>query len=115
MEILLILGNGIIIRPGLRNGHHHSKRKIHAVHHHKFQCIIQHGRIRPAPFHYRKDLGKLPFKIPGRHVFFPRQHPVHVSLDGIDLTIVNNEAVRMCALPAWLCVGAESGMDHGDG
>ena len=115
MEIFLVLRNGVVVRPWFRDRHHHCQRQIHAVHHHKFQCIVQHGGIGSASFHHRKNLGKLPFKIPGRHVLLSCQHPVDISLDRIDLSIMYDQTVRMRPFPAGFRVGTEPGMDHGDG
>ena len=35
--------------------------------------------------------------------------------DGVDLTVVHDQSVRMCSLPAWVCVGTETGMYQRNG
>ena len=49
------------------------------------------------------------------HVFFSGKHFICIASDSIDLTVVNNETVGMCSFPAWIGVGAETGMNHGNG
>ena len=115
MEILLRLGNGIVVGPGLRDSRHHRQRQIHAVHHQEFQGVVQHGRVRAAAVHHRKNFGKLSRKIGRGHILLPGQHLIHISLDGIDLAVVDNQAVGVGTLPAGLRVGAEAGVNHGDG
>ena len=44
------------------------------------------------------------------HGLFPCQHLIHVATDGVDLTVVDNDPVRMGSHPAWIGVGTETGM-----
>ena len=48
------------------------------------------------------------------HILFSGTHLVRVATDGIDLTVMYDETVRMCSLPAWIRVGTESGMNQCD-
>ena len=57
---------------------------------------------------------KLSLQIWGFHVFFSCKHLICVAADGVDLTVVYHETVRMCSLPAWVCVGTETGVYHSD-
>ena len=57
---------------------------------------------------------KLSLQIWRFHVFFSCKHLICVAADGVDLTVVYHKTVRMCPLPAWICVGTETGMYHGD-
>ena len=45
----------------------------------------------------------------------PGQHPVGVASNGVDLTVVEDEAVGVGTLPAGVGVGGEAGVHHGDG
>ena len=49
------------------------------------------------------------------HGLLAGQHLIGVTLDRIDLTIMYHKTVRMCTLPARICVCGESGMNHCDG
>ena len=49
------------------------------------------------------------------HGLFSGQHTVRVAPDGIDLTVMGNEAVGMSPFPAGQGIGGESGVDHGNG
>ena len=114
VEIFFILAHAAVVFPGLRNGDHHSQRQLHTAHNHKFQRVVQHSGIRAGCIDGWKNLVQFPFQIFGGHGFFPCPHLVRISQDGVDLPVVYHEPVRMGPLPAWIGVGAEPGMDHGD-
>ncbi len=101
--------------PRCRNGHHNRKWKIHSAHHHKFQRIIKHGRIGTFLVYDWKDLMHVIPEILGLHILFPGHHLIHISANGIDLTIMNNKAVGMGSHPAGVCIGTEPGMNHCNG
>ena len=115
VKILLILAHAAVVLPWLRDGDHHGQGQLHAAHHHKFQRIVQHGRIGAGGVDGRKDLVQLSFQIFGGHGLFPCTHLVRISQDGVDLPVVHHEPVGMGPLPAGIGVGAEPGMHHGDG
>ena len=46
VEILHLLGHGLVMPPGCRDHDHHGQGKIHTAHHHKLQGIVQHSGIR---------------------------------------------------------------------
>ena len=48
------------------------------------------------------------------HVLFARQHLIGIAADGVDLTVVYHQTVRMGTLPAGVGVGGETGMYHSD-
>ena len=56
----------------------------------------------------------LSFQMLGLHIFLARQHLIGIAADGIDLTVVYHETVRMCSLPTWIGVGRETRMYHSD-
>ena len=58
---------------------------------------------------------KLILKIRRIHIFLTCKHLICISADGVDLTIVHDKTVRMCSLPARICVGTETGMYHCNG
>ena len=109
-------GDGVVVAPGLRDGHHHRKGQVHAAHHQKFQGVVQHGGVGPGSVHHRKHPGDVVgAEGGGAHGFLPGQHFVCVAPDGVDLAVVDDEAVGMGPLPAWVCVGGKTGMDDGNG
>ena len=58
---------------------------------------------------------QLIFQMGGFHCFLTCQHLVGITANSVDLTVVYDKAVRMCSLPAWIRVGTETGVYHGDG
>ena len=56
IEIASLLGNRIIVGPGLRDCNHDRKRQLHSAHYQKFQCIVQHCGVRSICIDYRKHL-----------------------------------------------------------
>ncbi len=48
------------------------------------------------------------------HCFLACQHFVCIAADRVDLPVMYNKTVRMCTLPARICVGAETGMYGSD-
>ena len=57
---------------------------------------------------------QLSFQMLGFHVLFARQHLIGIAADGVDLTVVYHQAVRMRTLPAGVGVRGETGVYHGD-
>ena len=51
----------------------------------------------------------------GFHVFLTGKHFIRITLNGIDLTVMHDKSVRMGSLPAWIGIGRETGMYHGNG
>ena len=58
---------------------------------------------------------ELSFQIIRSHGFFSGEHFICISFDGIDFTVMYNEAVWMCTFPAWVGVCTETGMYHSNG
>ena len=58
---------------------------------------------------------ELVFQIWRLHIFLTGKHLICVAADGVDLTVMYDETVRMCSLPARVCVGTETGMYHCNG
>ena len=58
---------------------------------------------------------QLPFEMSRRHIFLSGLHFVRVAPYSIDFPVMYHKAVGVCSLPAWIGIGAESGMYHGNG
>ena len=112
VEILLILVHETIVVPRLRNGHHHGKRKIHAVHVEEFQRVVQHRRIGTRRADHRINLVDVLLHDRAGHGLLTGEHTVHVAADRIDLSVVRNHAVRMRAVPGRSRVCGEPGVHN---
>ena len=115
IEIPLLAAHVLVIGPGLGDRDHHGKRKIHAVHDHEFQDIIQHGRIAAILTDDGQDLQHILLQIAAGDGFFPGQHQIHVAADGVDFSVMENKSVGMCSHPAGVRVGGEAAVYHADG
>ena len=114
VQVALAAGDARFVLPWLGDQNHHSKRQRNAVHHEKFQRVVQHGRIRSVPADDRQHLVHVLPHTGGMHGFFAREHTVRIAADGIDLAVVQNIAVRMRALPARCGVGGKARVHRGD-
>ena len=108
IEILLLLLHSFIITPWLWDCNHNSQRKRHTIHNKEFKCVIKHSWIRTIGVNNWCDLRHLIFKIWRNHCFFSWKHSVGISLDCINLTVVNDKSVWMGTFPARVCVSRES-------
>ena len=115
VEVALFAGDVALMLPRLGNGDHHGLGQIHAVHHQEFQRVVQHGGVGALGADGGQDLVDLVAQQLGGHTLVAAVHAVDVAADGVDLTVVQDQAVRMGALPAGGGVGGEAGVNHGDG
>ena len=115
VEILHLLGHGLIVLPRCGNQNHHCQRQIHAAHHHKFQGIVHHSRVGPLLIDDGQNLVHLVLKERGLHGFLPGQHLVHIAPDGVDLPVVDNDPVWVGPHPTGIGVGTEPGVNRGQG
>lgn len=104
-----------VLGPGLRDGDHHREGQVHAAHDQELQGVVQHGRVGPGPVDHRVDLvqGVIDHRV--GHGLLPGQHPVCVAPDGVDLAVVEDQAVRVGPLPGGIGVGGEAGVNACDG
>ncbi len=115
IEVPLFPVHPAVVGPRLGKAQHHRLRQGNAVHHQKFQRVVQHGGIRPVLIHHGENFVHVLLHDRREHGFLPGQHPVHVAPDGVDFSVVHDIAVGMGALPAWICVGGKPGVDQCDG
>ena len=114
VHVLLLPAHGVVRLPGLRDTDHHGERQFHPVHDKEFEGVVEHGGVRAGGVDDRKDLFVVFREERRLHRLASGQHTVRVAADGVDLTVVDNEPVRMRPFPAGVRVGGEPGMDHGD-
>ena len=115
VEISLSLGHCLVVRPGFGDSDHHCQRQLHAAHYQEFQGIIQHSGVGTGLADCGQYLVQLSFQMFGFHVLLTGQHLIGVAADGVDLTVVYHQTVRMRTLPAGVGIGGEAGVYHGDG
>ena len=115
VEIPLFLADVLVVLPRLGDGDHHSQRQVHAVHHHKLQSVIQHGGVRTGGVDDGQDLVHIVLQNGAGDALLTRQHGVGVALDGVDLAVVQDEAVGVCTHPAGVGVGRKAAVHHADG
>ena len=108
VEILNLPIHVLVVLPGGRDGDHHRQGQIHTAHDHKLQGIVQHGGVGTLLVDNGKNLVHLILKIVGLHILFPGDHLVHISPDGINLSVVDDETVGVSPHPAGIGVGAET-------
>ena len=108
IEILLGFAHEPVVLPGLGDQRHHCKRQIHSVHVEKLKSIVEHCGVRSACRDNGIDLALFRFEKCGVHGLFTGKHSVGVTSDGVDLTVMCDESVRMSSLPAGKCIGGES-------
>ena len=99
VEILLAPVHIFVMLPGLGDSDHHRKRKIHAVHVHEFESIIQHCGVGTAGTYNGIDLIQILLEYFADHSLFSGKHTVDITSYGIDLTVMSDHPVRMCLLP----------------
>ncbi len=83
--------------------------------HQKFKCIVKRSGIAFPGFDNREELFQVLTKQVGFHQRLAGIHPHTVPADGIDFTVMGKKAERLGKIPGRKSVGAEPGMDHGDG
>ena len=116
VQVLLLPVHGGILLPGLGYGHHHRQGQGDAVHHQKFQGVVQHGGVGARGGNHRQNLAHVLFRqAGGLHGFLPGQHPVRVAPDGVDFAVVEDQPVGVGPFPAGGGIGGEPGVHHGNG
>ena len=114
VEILFLLGHGLVVCPRLRDRDHHGQRQRHTAHHQKFQCIVEHRRVGTLCGDNRHNLGQIIAQNLIVHGLLAGSHLIGVAADRIDLTVMYDKTVRMGSFPARCRIGTETGMYHGD-
>ena len=101
-----------MVRPGLRDHHHHRVRQGASGQHQQFEHVVEHRGVAAIGI----DDGRY-----GRHVLaeqlgfeqrLPGMHPVDVAAERVDLAVVGQIAVGMRPVPAREGVGAEARVHH---
>ena len=115
VEVPLFPGNILVVLPRLGDGDHDGEGQVHPVHHHELEGVVQHGRVGAGGVDDGQDLAHLLPHDGGSDGFLPGQHGVGVALDGVDLAVVQDEAVGVGPHPAGGGVGGKAAVHHPDG
>ena len=110
-----LLAQAVVVVPRLGQQHGRGTRERTAVHDQKLKHIVQNRGVGALAV----DDGHHALKIVLQHgavqVGFAGANPVDVALEGVDLAVVDDKAVGMCALPAGRGVGGVARVDERHG
>ena len=115
VEVLLLLGHGLMLVPGLGYQHQQGMVQVAARHLEQLQGVVQAGGVAIAGVHNRSDLGHVVPEQRRLEMGLPGVHPVKVAPEGVDLAVVGQIAVGMGQPPTAQGVGAEPGVDQCEG
>ena len=88
-----------VVFPGLRNHHHHGMRQRITRHDEQLERVVETRCIRLVFIHEWIQFLKVIAQNGRIHQPFTCAEPVEISLDGIDLPIMRNQAVRVSEWP----------------
>ena len=102
----------LLALPRLGQKHHARERQGHAVHVEKFQRVVQHLRVRAARLDDGQHAAHLFPQQRRAHRLLAGAHAVEVAADGVDLAVVQKQALRVRLGPAGKGVGGKAGVYH---
>ena len=97
-----------VLLPRLWDHHHHGLADRVARHGEQLKTIVKRGGIRLVSKADGVELLQVSAQHGGRHHALTRFHPVVIALDGIDLAVVRDIAVRVSQRPLREGVGTET-------
>ena len=110
-----LLAQAVVVVPRLGQQHGRGTRERTAVHDQELEYVVQNRGVGTLAV----DDGHHALKIVLQHgavqVGFAGANPVDVALEGVDLAVVDDKAVGMCALPAGRGVGGVARVDERHG
>ena len=116
IKIALFARHVAVVRPRFRDRHHHRKRQIHTVHDEELDRVVEHGGVRPGGVDHGQNLVHILAGHHGAgHGLLSGEHTIDVAADGVDLTVMKNEAVGMRTLPRRIRVRRKARVDKRDG
>ena len=95
----------------LGDQHGHGVERVAAIADQMLEGIVEHRGVTPAGLQDRPEWFPIRLGLGS----FPGGHPVGVSLDGVDLAVVGQEAERLGQSPGRLGIGTESLMEERQG
>jgi hypothetical protein len=106
--------HGGVVLPRLRDHHQHGVRQAAPAEVEQLQHLVEGGGVGVLGGADREDPVQVAGDRVGGELRLPGRHPVAVALDGVDLAVVGDEAVRVGQRPAGEGVGGEAGVDQAD-
>ena len=94
-----------VARPGFRDQHHHGVCHGIATGHQQFQCIVKARRVALSFRDQRPDFFQVSTEKFGSHGMTASAHPVDITAQGIDFTVVCDHAERVRQIPGREGVG----------
>ncbi len=107
VEGFQVLADRVLIVERLRYEHRHSVRQAESRHNEKFQHVVERCGVAHVRLDDRTDVLDVAERRRRQHAF-SRFHPCTVAADGVDLSVVCQEAEWLCEAPRRECVGAET-------
>ena len=104
-----------VLLPGLGDHHHRGMGERVAAHHQQFERVVEGRGIGLVLEADRVKLGQVVAQHRRLHHPFAGAHPVEVALDGVDLAVVRDHAVRVRERPLREGIGREALMDERQG
>ncbi len=115
VEGALVLAHVVMGAERLRHHHHQGVLQRSAARHEQLEDIVEDARIALSGLDHGSQLLDLLREQRGRHRLFPGVHLVDVAPQGVDLTVVRDDAEGLRERPGRECIGAVALMDHGEG
>jgi hypothetical protein len=98
----------LVLLPGLRDHHHRGVGERIARHRQQLERVVEGGGVALVLEADRVQLLQVRTQNRRLHHALARAHPVEVALDGVDLAVVGDHAVRVCERPLGEGVGREA-------
>ena len=110
VEGALAVVHALVVRPGLRDHHHHRVRQRAAREHQQLERVVEHPRVAAVRIDDRPDVGDIRAEGLALEARLAGVHPVGVAAHRVDLAVVRDVTIRVRAVPARKGVGAEPRM-----
>ena len=114
VERPLVGAHALMVRPRLRDQHHEGVRHRAPAQHHQLEGVVELRGVAAGRFDHRQRGGEVVAEQLRAQQRLARAHPVLVPLQGVDLAVMHQVAVRVRAIPAREGVGGEPGVDQRD-
>ena len=114
VERPLLRAHAFVVRPRLRDQHHEGVRQRTSAQHHQLEGAVQLGGVAARRLDHRQRGGQVVAEQLRAQQRLAGAHPVLVALQGVDLAVVHEVAVRMRPVPTREGVGREAGVHQRD-
>ena len=95
-----VLRHGSVMIPGFRDQHGHDVRERSPGKRQQLDRIVEHRGVAAACRNNGQQFLDVSAKQRRRQDGLPRVHPIHISAQGVDFTVVANVAIGVSQLPA---------------